>query len=117
MSDERDWHRAVRRLGAAWLGLLLLLAASLGSAYIPLGIGNFVAGIAIAAIKTGIVVVVFMQLPGALPATRIAAAMGVAVLLVLAALSGVDYATRRVEPAAWQSPQQLPPAVGPGAGR
>src|SRR5262249_53596989 len=100
-----------------WLALIVLLLASLGSAYLPLGIGNFVAGMAIAAIKTAIVVVVFMQIGRALPVTRIAAAIGVALVLVLAALSGLDFATRRVEPAAWQSPQQVQPVLGRGAAR
>jgi hypothetical protein len=40
-----------------------------------------------------------------------------AMVLLLAALAGVDYATRRAEPAAWQPPQQVEPVLGRRAAR
>jgi hypothetical protein len=40
---------------------------------------------------------------------RIAAATALAIWLLLAGLSGVDYATRPHEPARYQSPAQLAP--------
>jgi len=108
-----SWRRAALWIAAAWLALLALLLTSLGSAYLRLGTGNAVAGLAIATVKSAIVVWIFMQLRRAPPITRIAAAVGVTTLLVLMGLSAVDYATRRSEPAAWQSPRQLAPGIAP----
>jgi len=52
-----------------------------------------------------------MRLRRAPPVTRIAAAVGLATLLVLMGLSAVDYATRRSEAAPWQAPRQLAPGI------
>src|SRR5204863_157149 len=71
---ERGWRHEARGLAWAWLALLLLMLVSLGSAYLKLGAGNVVAGIAIAIVKAGIVVWWFMQLRRASAMTRIAAA-------------------------------------------
>jgi caa(3)-type oxidase subunit IV len=106
--------RAARAIALAWLALLLLMLTSLGSAYLRLGPGNFAAGIAIAATKTAIVVWSFMQLRRAPPLTRIVAGVGVALVLLLMALSGLDYATRRAPSAPWQEPRQLAPVFDPG---
>jgi cytochrome c oxidase subunit 4 len=105
--------RKARRLALAWLALIALLLASLGSAYVSLGVGNLVAGLVIATIKAGIVVWLFMELRRASAMTRIAAAVGLAMLILLMALSSSDYATRIVEPARWQAPQQIAPVIAP----
>ena len=114
--DERDAGRArsgfgpaVRRLALAWGALVVLMLASLGSAWLPLGAANLAIGLAIAAAKTAIVVWLFMELRRASAMTRIAAAVGLATLLLLMSLSFTDYATRRTEPARWQQPRQLAP--------
>jgi caa(3)-type oxidase subunit IV len=99
-----------RSLALGWFALLVLMSTSLASAYLPLGTGNAVAGVAIAVVKTGIVAWSFMQLRRASAATKVAAAAGIAALLVLIALSSVDDLTRAAEPARWQSPHQLEPA-------
>jgi cytochrome c oxidase subunit IV len=109
--NEQDFKRRTRRIAIAWVALLALMLASLGSAYLSLGIGNLVAGLVIAAAKSAIVVVLFMGLARSSAMVRIAAATAVATWFVLAALSGVDYATRPHEPAAYQSPAQLEPLV------
>jgi caa(3)-type oxidase subunit IV len=106
MSDSR-FSRHVRRLLLAWIALLLLMLASLGSAYLSLGTGNLVAGLAIATLKSAIVVVLFMRLAGSSTVIRIVAATALAFWLVLASLSGVDYLTRAHEPAAYQKPGQI----------
>jgi cytochrome c oxidase subunit 4 len=92
-----------------WLALLALMGTSLGSAYLPLGTGNLAAGVAIATTKTGLVVWWFMALRRASAMTRIAAAVGLAMLLVLMLLGATDYATRIVTPARWQMPRQIEP--------
>ena len=60
--NDSGHARPVRRLLLAWAALVALMLASLGSAYLPLGAGNLVAGVVIAAVKTGIVAWVFMRL-------------------------------------------------------
>ena len=109
MKHDDSFRRAVRLLASAWLALLALMAASLGSAYLPLGAGNVVAGLVIAAVKTGIVAWWFMELRRAAAMTRVAIGAGVGTLVLLVALGFVDYATRVVEPARWQAPQQVAP--------
>jgi cytochrome c oxidase subunit IV len=109
-APQIEFAREARGLAWAWAALILLMLASLGSAYLKLGSGNVVAGLAIATVKTGIVVWVFMQLRRASAMTRLAAAVGLVMLMLLIALSSVDYATRAVEPSAWQTPQQIAPA-------
>jgi len=100
-------RRRAWRLVLTWLALIALMLTSLGSAYVPLGTGNLVAGVAIAAVKSLLVLCVFMGLVRATARTRIVAAIGFATLGLLVALSGVDFATRVHEPAAFQQPQQL----------
>ena len=102
----------LRGLTVTWLSLLVLMLASLGSAYLRLGVGNVVTGLVIAAVKTALVAWVFMHLRRASAMIRIAAAVGLATLLLLMALSQVDFGTRAKAPAAWQSPQQIAPALG-----
>src|SRR5213076_957779 len=59
MNNSR-FARQVRRLALAWIALLALMFASLGSAYVLLGIGNAVAGLVIASVKVAIVIALFM---------------------------------------------------------
>ena len=118
MADGRTFARTARTLGVSWLALLALMLASLGSAYLKLGPWNMVAGLVIAAIKAAIVAWLFMRLRESGPLIRLVAAVGLGVWCILIALSGVDYETRSLTPAAVQRPQQLLPpqdASRPGA--
>jgi cytochrome c oxidase subunit 4 len=116
--DGRErFRREARGFAVAWVALIALMLASLGSAYLSLGAGNVIAGIVVAIVKTAIVVWAFMQLRRASAVTRIVAAAGVGTLLLLMALSFTDYATRVVAPASWQSPQQILPVQGTGRTR
>ena len=110
MAEPRTpFTRTARLLGLAWLALLALMLASLGSAYLRLGPWNMVAGLTIAAIKAALVAWLFMRLREAGPLTRLVAVVGLGVWLILVALSGVDYQTRSKTPADVQRPQQLLP--------
>ena len=100
-----------RRLVVAWLALLLLLAASAGTARLHLGIGNLVASLGIAALKTAIVAWVFMELRAAPALFRVVALVGAAALAVMLSLGLVDLLSRRDEPSAWQTPQQVAPTL------
>ena len=112
--NEHAFRRRRQRIAIAWVALLALMLASLGSAYLSLGPGNLIAGLAIAAIKSAIVVVLFMGIARSSAMVRIAAATALATWLVLVALSSVDYATRPHEPAAFQQPRQLQPLTHSG---
>jgi cytochrome c oxidase subunit IV len=106
--NDREFKRHALKLLLAWAALLALMLSSLGSAYLSLGLGNLVAGVVIAAVKSSIVALLFMRLARSSGAVRLAAAIALAMWLVLVGLSGVDYATRSRQPAAFQLPRQLP---------
>jgi cytochrome c oxidase subunit 4 len=95
------------KIAVAWVALLALMLTSLASAYVPLGPWNLVVGVSIAAIKSLIVLFVFMGHSRAPAVIRLCAVVGFATLALLFALSGVDYATRPSHPAPMQQPQQL----------
>ncbi|TFY97207.1 cytochrome C oxidase subunit IV family protein [Ramlibacter humi] len=111
----KNLRRHSLKLAAAWVALLALMLTSLGSAYLPLGRGNLVAGLAIATTKSLIVLWLFMDLRRAPPTLRLTAALGFAALALLFTLSGVDFATRDMHPAAMQQPQQLAPTGKKGS--
>lgn len=76
----------VRRLAAAYVGLLALLALTVASAFADLGGFNSAANLAIAAAKAALIAVLFMQLPrqGVLPRLVVAAvALWLAILFAL----------------------------------
>jgi len=109
MVDRRRFSHTALTLGAAWIALLLLMLASLGSSYLNLGPWNMVSGLVIATLKAAIVAWLFMRLRESGPLIRLVAIAGLGLWSIQIALSGVDYATRTVTPAAIQAPQQLPP--------
>ena len=105
--NDRDFRRHVRHLVLAWLALIALMLASLGSAYLSLGIGNGLAGLGIALVKAAIVAGLFMGLARAGALLRIVAAVAVATFCILLVLGGLEQATRPAQPAAYQQPEQL----------
>jgi caa(3)-type oxidase subunit IV len=107
--NDAAFSRELRWLLIAWAALIALMLASLGSAYLHLGAGNAATGVVIAVIKSAIVVALFMRLARASALLRIVAAAALVIWLLMVGLSGVDFATRRDEPALTQPPQQLPP--------
>lgn len=91
----------LRTLVSTWVALMALLALTLASAYIPMGPWNTAANMAIAALKTLLVALFFMHLARASVLKRLAAAAALFTLALLLGLSGADYATRDISPAAW----------------
>ncbi|HSO07902.1 MAG TPA: cytochrome C oxidase subunit IV family protein [Pelomicrobium sp.] len=77
-----------------WAALMLLLAATVGISFVPMGGLNVVANLAIAVLKTLLVMAVFMHLLHARGIVRLAAAAGFFWLLLLLVLSMSDYLTR-----------------------
>lgn len=84
------WRRNI----LVWLALLVLLLSTLGAAYLPLGAGNLVVGLAIAMIKAGLVVVFFMGLRQADSLIKLAAAAGIVWLTFMFALTLSDVLAR-----------------------
>ena len=102
MSAERRGAGALwRRAGLVWLALTALLIATLVGAYLPLGAWKPVVGLAIAAAKTALVVLIFMELASASALVRFAAVTGTLFLAVLFALTFADEATREHRPGAF----------------
>lgn len=88
-----------------WLGLMLLLALTLGSSYISMGAWNTVANTAISCAKALLIAMFFMHLRQAGALLRIAALAGLLWLAILFGLSGTDFGTRTIAPAQWTSPR------------
>ena len=84
------WRRNI----LVWLALLVLLLSTFGAAYLPLGAGNLVVGLAIAMIKAGLVVVFFMGLRQADSLIKLAAAAGIVWLTFMFALTLSDVLAR-----------------------
>jgi cytochrome c oxidase subunit 4 len=93
-----------------WLALLVLLAITVSSAYVPLGAFNGVINLGVAGIKAALVVIFFMHLNRSSALLRLAAAAGLFWLTFLFALSFGDYATRSWSPDIL--PSQPPADVG-----
>ena len=74
-----------------WGALMLLLAATTASAFVPLGDFNIVVSLVIAIIKALIVLLVFMELRASRGLVRAFAAAGFFWLLIMIVLSGADY--------------------------
>jgi cytochrome c oxidase subunit 4 len=115
--DAQRFAQRGRRVLVAWIALIALMLTSLGSAYVPLGPWNAAIGLVIAAIKSAIVLWWFMRLSRAGALLRIIAAVGLFMLALMWGLSGVDFATRDMQRATMQPPQQLRPLRQGGAVR
>ena len=78
----------------AFTGLMLLLAATMGMAFVPLGAANVWLAMGIAGTKALVVVIVFMGLTRAIPVARLAAGAGLLWLSFAIILVMADYGTR-----------------------
>jgi cytochrome c oxidase subunit 4 len=88
-----------------WLALMILLALTFGSSYIPMGPWNTVANTGISCVKALLIAIFFMHLRNAGALLRIAAFTGLVFLALLFGLSSADYVTRSVSPAPWSAPR------------
>lgn len=87
-----------------WIALLVLLALSGASAWLRLGPWNSVANLVIAVAKVLLVLLFFMRLARAAPVLRMVAITAVSMLALLLLLSGVDFFTRHIYRAPWDTP-------------
>ena len=90
MTAGRLWRKNV----LVWAALLALLLLSLGVAYVPMGRLTTVAGIVIAAVKSVLVVLLFMEVASSKPLIRIVAISGLVFLVAMFALTLTDVLTR-----------------------
>lgn len=81
-------------LSGIYLALLALAALSLALAFVPMGAGNAVAAMLIAALKTGLVAAVFMHLGTSAPLLRLTAGIGCVFLVFLFFLTMADLLSR-----------------------
>jgi cytochrome c oxidase subunit IV len=79
---------------ATWLALLILLAATVASAYVPLGTFNLVINLVIAGLKAALVALFFMHLARSNALLRLAACAGLLWLAFMFALTFSDYLSR-----------------------
>lgn len=101
----------LKRVGLTVLALLVLLALSLGSSHLNLGSGNLAASLLIASMKAALVVTIFMKAGRSVRLVRLVLVASLAWLALLLSLGSLDFLTRDVQPAAWQVPRQIEPAV------
>ena len=99
--------RNYKRQLLIWACLMLLLAATFSCAWLKLGFWNTCISFAVAAIKAALVAVFFMHLRRGSRSVRVAAFIALFMISLLFVISGSDYATRQVQGAPWQPPQQL----------
>jgi len=95
MSERRPsvWELA-RGPAAVWALLVVLLAVSAGSAYMPLGGINAAVNLAIATVMIGVLAVFLMNLRWASTLVRIVAASGLLWLVFMLGLTFTDYLSR-----------------------
>ncbi len=97
-ADNRDDRHFAWRLwkapAIAWLVLIVLFAITLGSAYLPLGHGNIVINLVIAALMVGVLVIFLMDLQNATILIRIVAVSGIFWSVLMFALTFNDYLSR-----------------------
>ncbi len=86
-----------------WVGfaLFVLLGLTVWVYYLPLGVFDFWVSMAVAVVKTVLILLFFMHLRHSSPLTWSVALTGLFLLLVMGVLSGTDYFTRT--PEGWRS--------------
>lgn len=80
---------------AVWVALSVLLAATVITAYIPLGVFNTIINMAIAAAKVALILVFFMKLRSSSALIRLVSMAGLFWLVFMFALTAGDYLTRQ----------------------
>jgi cytochrome c oxidase subunit 4 len=79
---------------AVWIALLVLLAITVATAYVPLGAFNTILNMGIAAAKVALIVLFFMKILASRPLIQLASVVGLFWLILMFALTAGDYLTR-----------------------
>jgi cytochrome c oxidase subunit 4 len=77
-----------------WFALMVLLAATVSSAYVPLGVFNGIINMTIAGAKVTLVMLFFMKVASSSPLLRLASVAGLFWLILMFSLTAGDYFTR-----------------------
>lgn len=93
-----DGNRSAQRLWRgpilAWVALLVLFAINLGSAFVPLGSGNVILNLCIAALMAIVLATFLMDLRNSQTLTRVVAVAGLFWMILMFALTFSDYLSR-----------------------
>jgi cytochrome c oxidase subunit 4 len=87
-------HSRIRNYVATWIALLVLLAITCGTSFIPLGRYNLAINMAIAIAKALLVIVVFMRLFKSAPMVLVVAIIAALDLAILVCLTLPDFVVR-----------------------
>jgi cytochrome c oxidase subunit 4 len=87
-------HSRVRTYVATWVALLVLLAITCGTSFIPLGRYNLAINMAVAIAKALLVIVVFMRLFKSAPMVFVVAVIAALDLAILVCLTLPDFVVR-----------------------
>jgi cytochrome c oxidase subunit IV len=94
MSEERGNSSLWRGPVAVWLLLLVLLAITCASAFVPMGAGNTAVNLGIAVVMLLLLGLYLMDLLGMSALIRLAAASGLLWIIFMFALTFADYWSR-----------------------
>jgi cytochrome c oxidase subunit 4 len=94
MNGRRDDMRLWKGPAVAWFALIVLFALTLGTAYLPLGSGNIVVNLLIAAVMLGVLVTFLMDLKNSNALIRVVAAAGLFWLMMMFVLTFNVYLSR-----------------------
>ena len=83
---------------AVWIALLVLLAITVATAYVPMGPFNTILNMGIAAAKVILIVLFFMKILASRPLIRLACTVGVFWMILMFTLTAGDYLTRSWQP-------------------
>ena len=97
-----------RTLVLVWVSLLVLLALTLGSTFLPLGAMKPVVNIGIAFAKAALIFWFFMHLREVGGLIRLAAFAGLVGVIIMMALMSTDFLTRSSFAPPWLAAQPLP---------
>jgi cytochrome c oxidase subunit 4 len=100
-SRSKPEVKSLKTFAWAWLGLLVLLAFTVGSAFIDLGTANTAINLLVAVIMMLLLMTLFMHESKARRLTQLASAAGVLWVVLMIGLSLADYLTRVHIPAPW----------------
>jgi cytochrome c oxidase subunit 4 len=93
--------RPLKTFVFAWLGLLVLLAFTVGSAFVNLGAANTAINLLVSVVMMLLLMTLFMHESKARRLTQLASAAGLLWVVLMIGLSLADYLTRVYIPAPW----------------
>ncbi|HJP98790.1 MAG TPA: hypothetical protein VJ862_09535 [Rhodanobacteraceae bacterium] len=100
-SRSKPEVKPLKTFAWAWLGLLVLLGFTIGSAFVNLGTANTAINLLVSVIMMLLLMTLFMHESKAARLTQLASAAGLLWVVLMIGLSLADYLTRVHIPAPW----------------